>query len=191
MKELQTFGEIMDKGEISYEKYKNGDDQGFYEIVREYFDGLAAYINGIVGDFGLAEELADDALLKLALKKPDFNKKSSFKTWLYSIGRNAALDSLRKKSHVFVSIDDADGVTDGPEREYIKSERNRQLYRALEKLKPEYREVLYLSYFEDMSADDISALTRKSKGSVYTLMNRARASLKEILQKEGFNYENV
>jgi RNA polymerase sigma-70 factor (ECF subfamily) len=181
----------MDKGALSYEKYKNGDDQGFYEIVREYFDGLAAYINGIVGDFGLAEELADDALLKLALKKPDFNKKSSFKTWLYSIGRNAALDSLRKKSHVFVSIDDADGVTDGPEREYIKSERNRQLYRALEKLKPEYREVLYLSYFEDMSADDISALTRKSKGSVYTLMNRARASLKEILQKEGFDYENV
>jgi RNA polymerase sigma-70 factor (ECF subfamily) len=181
----------MDKGAISYEKYKSGDDFGFYEIVREYFDGLAAYINGIVGDFGLAEELADDALLKLALKKPDFNKKSSFKTWLYSIGRNVALDSLRKKTPVHVGIEDADGTSDGPEQAYIKDERNRQLYRALDKLKPEYKEVLYLSFFEDMSADDIAATLCKSKGSVYTLMNRAKASLKEILHKEGFEYENV
>ena len=181
----------MDKGAISYEKYKNGDDQGFYEIVAGYFDGLAAYINGIVGDYGLAEELADDALLKLALKRPDFNKKSSFKTWLYAVGRNVALDSLRKKTPVHVSLDDADGVTDGPEQTYIKDERNRQLYRALDKLKPEYREVLYLSFFEDMSADDIAVLLRKSKGSVYTLMNRAKGSLKEILQTEGFEYENV
>ena len=45
----------MDNGAVSYEKYKNGDDEGFFEIVREYFDGLAAYINGIVGDFCRAE----------------------------------------------------------------------------------------------------------------------------------------
>ena len=181
----------MDKGAVSYEKYKSGDDEGFYEIVREYYDGLVAYLSGIVGDFQSAEELADDALLKLALKRPDFNKKSSFKTWLFSIGRNVALDSLRKKTAVHVSIDDSDAVDDGPEQSYIKGERNRQLYRALDRLKPEYKEILYLTFFENMGADEISALLKKSKGSVYTLLSRAKGSLKEILHKEGFDYEDV
>ena len=182
----------MDKGAVSYEKYRNGDDEGFYEIVREYFDGLAAYINGIVGDFCRAEELADDALLKLALKRPAFNNKSSFKTWLYSIGRNAAYDSLRKKSPPpHVELDEATETEDGPEQAYLKDERNKQLYKALDGLKPEYREILWLTFFEDMNAEQTAKVLHKSKAAVYTLLNRAKSSLKEKLEKEGFDYEVV
>ena len=182
----------MDNGAISYEKYKNGDDSGFYDIVREYFDGLAAYINGIVGDFCRAEELADDALLKLALKRPAFDKRSSFKTWLYSIGRNVAYDSLRKKSPPpSLSLDDTDMAEEGPEQAYIKNERNKRLYKALDGLKPEYREILWLTFFEEMDAEQAARVMRKSKASVYTLLNRAKNSLKEKLVKEGFDYEIV
>lgn len=181
----------MDNGALSYEKYKNGDDQGFYEIVREYFDGLAAYINGIVGDFWRAEELADDTLLKLALKRPNFDGRSSFKTWLFSIGRNIAYDSLRKKAPQHVDLDETNEVSDGPEQAYIKNEKNKQLYKALDGLKPEYREVLWLTFFEDMSAEQIARVLHKSKAAEYTLLNRAKNSLKEKLQSEGFDYEIV
>lgn len=181
----------MDKGALSYEKYKNGDDGGFYEIVREYFDGLAAYINGIVGDFCRAEELADDTLLKLAVKRPSFGGKSSFKTWLYSIGRNIAYDSLRKKSQQHVSLEEANVSSDGPEQAYIKNERNKMLYKALDGLKPEYREVLWLTFFEEMDAEQIARVLHKSKAAEYTLLNRAKSSLKEKLLKEGFDYEIV
>ena len=182
----------MDKGAISYEKYRNGDDEGFYEIVREYFDGLAAYINGIVGDFCRAEELADDTLLKLALKRPAFGSRSSFKTWLYSIGRNVAYDSLRKKAPPpHLSLDETNETADGPEQAYIKDERNKTIYKALDGLKPEYREVLWLTFFENMSAEQAANVLHKSKAAIYTLLNRAKSSLKEKLEKEGFDYEIV
>ena len=182
----------MDKGALSYEKYKNGDDQGFYEIVREYFDGLAAYINGIVGDFCRAEELADDTLLKLAIKRPNFDGRSSFKTWLFSIGRNIAYDSLRKKSPPpSLSLEETAETEDGPEQAYIKDERNKIIYKALDGLKPEYREVLWLTYFEGMSAEQTAKVLRKSKAAVYTLLNRAKNSLKEKLVEEGFDNEIV
>lgn len=182
----------MDNGALSYEKYKNGDDEGFYEIVRDYFDGLAAYINGIVGDFCRAEELADDALLKLALKRPNFDGRSSFKTWLYRIGRNVTYDSLRKKAPPEqLDINGVDEVTDGPEQAYLKDERNKVLYKALDGLKPEYKEVIWLSFFEGMSTEEIARVLHKSNGTVYVLINRAKSSLKEKLVKEGFDYEIV
>ena len=181
----------MDKGEISYKKYRSGDDDGFYEIVREYFDGLCAYICGITGDRFLSEELADDTLLKLAVKKPDFNGRSSFRTWLYATGRNAAYDSLRKKRQPELQLDQADPAAESPEQAYIKGEREKQLYDALESLRPEYRDVLWLTFFEGMGAEEAAAVLKKNKGAFYTLLSRAKNSLKDTLIKKGFDYENV
>ena len=182
----------MDKGELSYKKYKSGDDSGFNEIVREYFDGLCAYINGITGDRFLSEELADDTLLKLAVKKPSFDGKSSFKTWLYAMGRNVAYDSLRKKKQPDAEeLKPSDGLDEGPEKAYIKGERDKQLYDALDSLKPEYREVLWLTFFDGMEAEEAAAVLKKSRGTFYTLLSRAKSSLKETLIKKGFEYENV
>ena len=75
----------MDNGASSYRRYLDGDDSGLVELVRDYKDGLILYLNGITGNFCLAEELMEDTFFKLAAKKPKFSGKSSFKTWLYSI----------------------------------------------------------------------------------------------------------
>lgn len=184
---------MMDNGAVYYSRYCGGDDKGFYDLVNEYCDGLILYINGIVGDPGFAEELADDTFLKLAVKKPAFKGRSSFKTWLYSIGRNAALDGLRKKRPADVDIDEQRDAVDEKEleAEYIKTEQNRMLYDAMNKLKPEYKEILWLMYFEGMSADEISRVLGKSKNNVNVTVLRARNSLKEILDKEGFSYEDA
>ena len=74
---------------------------------------------------------------------------------------------------------------------YLKDERNKQLYKALDGLKPEYREILWLTFFEDMNAEQTAKVLHKSKAAVYTLLNRAKSSLKEKLEKEGFDYEVV
>lgn len=180
----------MDYGSESYRRYREGDDEGFVEIVRRYCDGLTMYINGIVGDICLAEELADDALLKLAVKKPAFHGSSSFKTWLYSIGRNVALDHLRRgKNAQELPLDENIPSGSDPESSYIEDERKKQLYRAMQKLQPEYREALWLSYFEDMDASQIGALLHKSRNGVYMILSRAKDALKKELLKEGFIYE--
>ena len=72
--------------------------------------------------------------------------------------------------------------------ELSRSERSRQLYDALEKLKAEYREALYLVYFEDMSYRNAATVMNQSEGQITKLVYRGKQSLKAILEQEGFTY---
>ena len=74
---------------------------------------------------------------------------------------------------------------------YIKEERKIILHRALGKLKSEYRQVLWLIYFEDFSTKQVAAVMKKSVHSIETLVYRARKSLKSQLEMEGFVYEEL
>ena len=88
----------MDNGASSYRRFLDGDDSGLAELVRDYKDGLILYLNGFVQNMHTAEELMEDTFFKLMVKKPRFREKYTFKTWLYTIGRNIALDHLRRNA---------------------------------------------------------------------------------------------
>lgn len=77
------------------------------------------------------------------------------------------------------------------ELSYIREERKIIVHRAMNKLKPEYRQVLWLVYFEGFSNKEVSAVMKKSVHNVETLVYRARKSLKSQLEKEGFVYEDL
>ena len=57
---------------------------------------MSLYLNSIVNNMCLADDIVQETFVKLAIKKPKFNGKSSFKTWLYAIGRNTAINYLKK-----------------------------------------------------------------------------------------------
>ena len=88
----------MDNGASSYLRFLNGDNDAFVEIIRQYKDGLVLFINSFVSNIHLSEEAADEAFLKLYINKPRYKSGSSFKTWLYTIGRNTALNYLKKSN---------------------------------------------------------------------------------------------
>ena len=183
----------MDNGESSYRRFLSGDDQGLVEIIRDFKDGLIFFLNGFTRDILAAEELCEDTFVKLAVKKPEFNGRSSFKTFLYTIARNTALDWKRThKRHI--PIDEAGDIDSGErslEEEYLREEQKIAVHRAMEKLKPDYRQVLWLTYFEELSNKETAAVMRKSVHSIETLVYRARLALKKQLEKEGFVYENI
>ncbi|MEE1284762.1 MAG: RNA polymerase sigma factor [Acutalibacteraceae bacterium] len=185
----------MDNGAESYRRFLQGDDTAFVEIIRDYKDGLILYLNGFVNNILTAEELTEDVFFKLVTKKPRFNEKSSFKTWLYTIGRNTAVDYLRRNSkQKEVSAEEIREIEDerlSLEQSYIKQERLLLIHRTLEKLKPEYKQVLWLVYFEDFSQKETAKIMKKSVHSVETLVYRARLALKAELEKGGFIYEDI
>ena len=145
----------MDNGASSYRRFLDGDDNGFVEIVRDYKDGLILFLDSFVSNLSIAEELAEDTFVKLGIKKPHFSVKSSFKTWLYAIGRNVAVDYIRKESkHSEVSIDECVDLADRQtlENAYLREENKIVIHQALGKLKPEYRQVLSVAcHIEDTS----------------------------------------
>lgn len=82
-----------------YRRFLDGDDDELVVIIDNYYQGLLLYLNGIVKNICEAEEIMQATFVKLAIKKPKFNGKSTFKTWLYVIAKNCAFNYLRERSH--------------------------------------------------------------------------------------------
>lgn len=185
----------MDNGAGSYRRFLEGDESGFVEVIRDYKDGLILYLHGFVSDLHTAEELAEDTFVKLVTRKPKFSGKSAFKTWLYAIGRNVALDYLKKRSkRKEIPIDEISEMTDEEkcfEVDFLREERRITVHRAMCRLKPEYRQVLWLTYFEDFSNKETAAVMKKKVHSIEALVSRARKALREELEKEDFIYEEL
>lgn len=185
----------MSTGTENYARYLAGDENGLVEIIREYKDGLLLYINGFVDNLTVAEELTQDVFVKLGVKKPKDKGGSQFKTWLYTIARHMAIDYLRKASRTrTVALEDCAELTgdrESLESAYFVRERDVTVHRAMSRLKSEYRQALWLVYFENFSYQQVAKVLSKNVHNVEVLVYRARQSLKKELDKEGFTYEDV
>ena len=185
----------MDNGASSYRRFLDGDDKGLTEIVRDYKDGLILYVNGYVGNIYIAEELTEDTFFRLITKKPRFSGKSTFKSWLYAIGRNVAVDYIRHHARLSKTpIEDMEhclAEEQNLERSYIQEERKRMVRKALRELTPDYRNILWLAYFEEFSNRDIAVILQKNDRQIKNLLYRAKQSLKSKLEKEDFMYEEL
>ena len=183
----------MDNGASSYLRFLDGDDSALTQIVEEYKDGLILYLNGYVKTLHTAEELMEETFFRIIVKKPRFFARYSFKTWLYTIARNIATDYIRKNSKIvpledFSYLPDEDG---GPLKQLLLKEDKTAVHAALFKLKPEYRDALFLSYFAGLRNAEIAKVMGKSKSQVEMLVYRGKKALKSELCKGGFEYEGL
>ena len=126
------------------------------------------------------------------MKKPDKKELSSFRTWLYTIGRNLAVDYIRKSAKTVAADPEAFDIPEyiTPFDVYIKEETRSQVISAVNRLSPAYRQILYLSYFEGFTTEQTARIIKKSNHNVSALLYRAKAALKSELVKEGFVYED-
>lgn len=185
----------MDSGADSYRRFLDGDDDGLVELIRDYKDGLMLFLNRYVNNIHLAEELTEDTFFRLVTKKPRFSARYSFKTWLYTIGRNLAVSSMRRNRRLAdtpveelmeLKSDEAE-----LERACLREERKITVHRALDKINPDYSRVLYLKYFEDLTNEEIAAVMKKSKRQIENILYQAKGALRSQLDKEGFVYEEL
>jgi len=187
----------MDNGASSYHRFLEGDESGLEELVEAYSDNLIFFINSFMNNLTLSEDLMSDTFLELILKKPRFVGDSSFKTYLFKIGRNKAFDCLRKQKRTLtltVPFHNAENeISDviSIENNILKNDQQKHVNQCLDNIKQEYREVLHLLYFEEMSNESVSIIMKKSKKQIENLAYRAKLTLKSTLEKEGFVYEEL
>ena len=159
-------------------------------LLERYNESLTLFLYGFVHDMEDAEELMMDSFAVAASGTARFSGRSSFKTWLFGIGRNLALKHLRK-NHIKaaplneeISRSKPDPGHD-PDLNILKKEEYARLYRALKQLNPDYRQALFLIYFEDMDHEEAAHVMGKTRKQMYNLVTRGRAALKDILDKMG------
>lgn len=176
----------MENGASSYLRFLEGDKTGFAEIIREYTNGLILFIDTIVDDIHISEDIVNEVFLRLYTDKPKYKKEYSFKTWLYAIGRNKALDYLRKrKRQDYLPIETSFYISDKTdiESDYINDEEKRFIHQCIKALKKEYADVLFLVYFEELSNGETAKITGKSSRQVSQLLYCAKKALREEMER--------
>ena len=160
--------------EVYYRQYLSGDDAGLEALMEKYGDPLTLYIDGYLHDVHEAEELMLDVFAYLFTKKP-------------KIRRHTALRHKSRRKPLF-SLDALTNEPDGRllAEEVIRTEeRNRVLHFCMGEMNPDYREVLYLTYFEDMSYAQAAEVTGKTVKQITNMVYRGKESLRRLLEREG------
>jgi RNA polymerase sigma-70 factor, ECF subfamily len=169
-----------------------GDRDRFTDLVRRYEKRLVNYVYRITHRYEEAHDLAQEIFVKVYLAIDRYDPKYQFSTWLFRIAQNASIDALRKKSLPEVPL--ARPTEDDPqkEREFadtgVSPERalkNKQLAAAIDKavenLPPDYRELIQLRHFAELSYEEIASMKKLPLGTVKNKLFRARNLLKTEL----------
>ncbi len=175
-----------ERDEVIYRRFlTDRDERDLRTLLERHGESLTLFAYGYVHSMEDAEEIMMDAFATVAAGRSRFAGRSSFKTWLFSIGHNLALMHLRKKKISTVSFEEIGGPgelrQELPDLDIMEEDRRRRLYQALEEINPEYRQVLYLIYFEEMTPEEIGKVMNKNRKQIYNLADRGRRALKEKL----------
>ena len=183
----------MDKGAEYYAAYLSGDGSGLEKIVGSYKDGLILFLNGYVRDIYLAEDLCEDTFFRLMVKRPHYDGSTSFKTWLYGIGKRLAFNFIKRNKVIkFSNEEEAVRQADeySLEESYVKTERHAALHECIKLLPEDERALIWLTYFEDVSVKDAAKLLGKSENSISAKLYRIRKKLEKMLTERGYGNEN-
>jgi RNA polymerase sigma-70 factor, ECF subfamily len=171
-------------------RYLAGDDDAFDALVSRYVRPIYNFTFRIMKSESDAEDATQETFVKAWKHLKRFNERQSFKTWLYAIAHNAAIDVLRKRKEVlFAEIsteyDFAETIADEellPDELAIKAETKGVLDTALAELPVIYREVLLLRYTSDMTFDEIGEVLGRPLHTVKSQHRRGIAQLKKLLE---------
>ncbi|MBO4817819.1 MAG: RNA polymerase sigma factor [Bacteroidales bacterium] len=154
----------------------------FIDLVREEQVSLRRFLLALCGgDSDMADDLAQESLIRAYVASDSFRGLSKFSTWLYRIAYNCFVDKCRRKAPEKVNLD-APAVGNIPSSASSDASfRYQQLYMALEKLQEKERACIVLFYFEDLPVKEITKILHMASGTVRYTLTMARRHLKDYI----------
>lgn len=163
---------------------KEGSLAAFRLLVEQNKDLLLSLACSILKDQELAEDVLQDALIKVFRKLPGFKESASFRTWLYRIVINTSYNALKKQESyrkLKASAQDSYSPTEN-HHQLTKEEQKKYVHLALSQLKADEALVLRLYYLCEMSLAEISDSTGFRKAKIKTDLYRGRINCAKQLQ---------
>jgi RNA polymerase sigma-70 factor (ECF subfamily) len=174
---------------------EKGDEKAYADLLRIYREPLYLMLLKMTNDPVEADDLTIEAFGKAFRSLHLYTPTHAFSTWLFSIASNNCIDFIRKKRLQTISINNVcseleDGQNDlpiassnpTPEEEFITTQRVKIMREVVQMLKPRYRRLVELRYFEEMSYEEISEELGLPLGTVKAQLYRARDLLYNILK---------
>lgn len=175
--------------------FRDGDDSAFDTLFRRWAGPLLRYVERMVGDTGSAEELVQEAFLRVHRARDRYAPDARFSTWLYRIATNLAKNELRRpRRRAPHQSTDAEAGTGSPLDlaarqpdidEVVHARRaGSELERALGELPERQRMALWLSAVEGFSYAEVARTLETTEKSVKALVHRARSTLAAHMKGE-------
>jgi RNA polymerase sigma-70 factor (ECF subfamily) len=158
---------------------KQGDSTAFLLLVKPHHESLRAVVHRVLNDPHALDDTMQELYIKAFRGLGKFDGRSSFKTWLFRVAYNAAVDTGRRHRKVVALTDEmTDAVTGSAETDV---DRRHDLGAALRKLGPEARAAVLLVDAEGFDYETAAAILRIPRGTLASRLNAARATLRAAL----------
>ncbi len=165
------------------EAFQAGDEFAFVALYNRYKGPVFAYCAKMLLDRAAAEDTLQETFVRVYENRERLTRPGSFKAWLFTIARNQCLNQLRRSGRQEPLPDrplPAHGET--PFSNLMKSEQVDLVNEYLGRLTPEYREVIVLREYQNLSYEEIVAVTRNTVSSVKSRLFKARRKLGTLLR---------
>lgn len=157
----------------------------FEDIVTEHYNTLLRIAVQHTGNRTEAEDIVQDTLLKLLESGKEFRDQEHAKAFLIRSTVNRCFDYLKSARRTRnIALSEAGEDMLPADNGGLGSEQTQEVLAAIRTLRPEYRNVIYLYYYEEYSIREIAAILRKSSNTVSSWLTRARDQLRGVLEDE-------
>jgi RNA polymerase sigma-70 factor, ECF subfamily len=169
-------------------------EEEIHEWYDQYHQTIFKFILMITKDYQLAEDLTQETFFKAYKHYHTFNRRSSEKTWLFSIAHNVTVDYIRKQRPIQFFKEWFQPPNDRmlePENAVQIKESSREIYEALGSLKQSHREVIILRKIKGFSTGETAEILNCSDSRVKSLLHRGMLALEKRLIKESGLHEHT
>lgn len=174
----------------------SGSQRAYTQLMSAYRENIYFMMFKMVNNRDDAEDLTIEAFGKAFKRLDQYRPDFAFSTWLFKIASNNCIDFLRKKKKAtLVSLDQGYSNEDGdemtidieednlnPEQAFMKEQRKEEMHKIVDQLKPKYKQLVELRYFDEMSYEEIADELSLPLGTVKAQLFRARELMYEILK---------
>lgn len=196
---MEVTTKLTEKAQRDYllvlEARDNGNQKAYTELMNGYRDALYFMLLKMTNDPYDAEDLTIEAFGKAFKNIGNYTPDYAFSTWLFKIATNNCIDFLRSKKKNTISLDIAFGnsqsdyaakevvsETHNPEVTCIEKQKSVVMRKMVEKLKPNYRRLVELRYFQELSYEEIAEELNLPLGTVKAQLFRARDMMYKMMK---------
>ena len=166
-----------------------GDHDAFAKLVEVYQGPVYNLAYRMLGTAADAEDATQESFLRAYTRLDTYDPGRKFSSWILSVASHYCVDRLRRRRGRNVSMEDVRGwrwIPDDdpkPEEYAARHEREATIRRMLGDLPPQYRLVIVLRYWQDLSYEEIAEITESTQSAIKSRLHRARRMMAEMIRE--------